>query len=114
QVLDNFDNETYSNGQASSVYKQHIPLVNACRKPGEWQTYEIFFTAPRFNEEGRVVSPAYLTVIHNGVLTQNHVAIFGPTEYIGFPVYKPHQKAPLRLQDHGDLVSFRNIWIREL
>jgi hypothetical protein len=114
QVLDNFDNETYSNGQASSVYKQHIPLVNACRKPGEWQTYEIFFTAPRFNEDGRVVSPAYLTVIHNGVLTQNHVAIFGPTEYIGFPVYKPHQKAPLRLQDHGDLVSFRNIWIREL
>lgn len=114
QVLDNYDNKTYVNGQASSVYKQHIPLVNACKKPGEWQTYDIIYTAPRFNEEGRVIAPAYVTVLHNGIITQNHVAINGPTEYIGFPVYKKHGKAPLRLQDHGNLISYRNIWIREL
>jgi hypothetical protein len=114
QVLDNYNNKTYANGQASSVYKQHIPLANACRKPGEWQTYEIFFTAPRFSPEGRVITPAYVTVVHNGVLTLNHVAIWGPTEYIGLPVYKPYEKGPIRLQDHGNPVSFRNIWIREL
>jgi len=114
QVLDNYNNKTYANGQASSIYKQHIPLVNACRKPGEWQVYEIFFTAPRFNTEGRVVSPAYVTVIHNGVLTLNHAAIWGPTEYIGMPVYKPYEKGAIRLQDHGNPVSYRNIWIREL
>lgn len=114
QVLDNYENRTYSNGQASSIYKQQIPLVNACRKPGEWQTYDIIFTAPRFNAEGRVVHPAYVTVIHNGIITQNHVAIWGPTEYIGLPVYKSHDKGPIVLQDHGDPVSFRNIWIREL
>jgi hypothetical protein len=114
QVLDNFNNKTYANGQASSIYKQHIPLVNVCRKPGEWQTYDIIFTAARFNAEGRVIHPAYVTVIHNGVLTQNHIAIWGPTEYIGFPVYKPMEKGPIVLQDHGNPVSFRNIWIREL
>lgn len=114
QVLDNYNSKTYANGQASAIYKQHIPLVNACRKPGEWQTYEIFFTAPRFNAEGRVIIPAYVTIIHNGVLTQNHVAIWGPTEYIGLPVYKAYEKGPIRLQDHGNAVSFRNIWIRDL
>lgn len=114
QVLDNFNNKTYANGQASSVYKQHIPLVNACRKPGEWQTYDIIFTGPRFNTEGRILHPAYLTVLHNGVITQNHIAIWGPTEYIGLPVYKPEVKGPIILQDHGDAVSYRNIWIREL
>jgi hypothetical protein len=114
QVLDSYNNRTYSNGQAGSIYKQHIPLVNAARKPGEWQAYDIFFTAPRFSKEGRVVSPAYVTLIHNGVLTQNHVAVWGPTEYIGLPVYKPYEKGPIRLQDHGNPVSFRNIWIRDL
>jgi hypothetical protein len=114
QVLDNYNNKTYANGQASSIYKQHIPLVNACRKPGEWQAYDIFFTAPRFNKEGRVIIPAYVTVIHNGVITQNHIALWGPTEYIGLPAYKPYEKGAIRLQDHGNPVSFRNIWIREL
>ncbi|HEY9005335.1 3-keto-disaccharide hydrolase [Ohtaekwangia sp.] len=114
QVLDNYNNKTYANGQASSIYKQHIPLVNACRKPGEWQVYDIYFTAPRFNAEGRVLVPAYVTVVHNGVLSQNHVAIWGPTEYIGLPVYKAYEKGPIRLQDHGNPVSYRNIWIRDL
>jgi hypothetical protein len=114
QVLDNYQNKTYANGQASSIYKQHIPLANACRKPGEWQTYDIIFTAPRFSQGGRVMTPAYVTVIHNGVFTLNHVAIWGPTEYIGLPVYKPYEKGPIRLQDHGNPVSFRNIWLREL
>lgn len=114
QVLDSYNNRTYSNGQASSIYKQHIPLVNATRKPGEWQTYDIFFTAPRFNAEGRVVVPAYVTIIHNGVITLNHATIWGPTEYIGLPVYKPTTKGPIRLQDHDNPVSYRNIWIREL
>lgn len=114
QVLDNYNNKTYANGQASSIYKQHIPLVNACKKPGEWQTYDIIYTAPRFNKEGRVTFPAYVTVMHNGVLTQNHVALWGPMEYIGLPVYKPHETGAILLQDHGNPVSFRNIWIREI
>ncbi len=114
QVLDNYDNKTYGNGQAGSIYKQHIPLANACKKPGEWQYYDIFFTAARFNAEGRAIIPAYVTIVHNGVLVQNHIAIWGPTEYIGLPVYKPSDKGPIRLQDHGNLVGFRNIWIRDL
>lgn len=115
QVLDSYDNRTYSNGQAASVYKQHIPLVNACRKPGEWQTYEIIFKAPRFKEDGSLESPAYVTVIHNGVLVQNHVEIKGSVAFIGQPKYTKHNlKEPLVLQDHGNPVSFRNIWIREL
>lgn len=114
QVLDNYNNKTYSNGQAGSIYKQHIPLVNVSKKPGEWQTYDIVFIAPRFNKEGRVIEPAKVTVIHNGVLVQNHVNVWGPTEYLGLPVYKEHGKGPIRLQDHGNPVSFRNIWVREL
>jgi hypothetical protein len=115
QVLDNYNNRTYSNGQAASVYKQHIPLVNACKPPGEWQTYDIIFTAPRFTENGELETPAYVTVIHNGVLVQNHVEILGPIKFIGYPEYEPHPlKQPLGLQDHGDAVSYRNIWLREL
>lgn len=115
QILNNYDNPTYVNGQASSLYKQQPPLVNASRKPGEWQEYEIIFTAPRFDDEGNLQSPAYVTVFHNGVLTQNHVELTGPTIYIGKPQYVAHkEKLPLLLQDHGNEVRFRNIWIREL
>lgn len=114
QVLDSYQNRTYSNGQCGSVYKQSIPLVNACRPPGEWQTYDIFFTAPRFNTDGILVAPGRVTVIQNGILVQHNVEIRGTTEYIGLPKNEAHGKAPLRLQDHGDLVSYRNVWVREL
>lgn len=115
QVLDSYDNLTYSNGQAGSIYKQHIPLVNASKKPGEWQTYDIIFSAPRFNDDGSLKEAAYITVIHNGVLIQNHVKIKGGTRYIGQPEYEKHQlRESLLLQDHGNPVSFRNIWVREL
>lgn len=115
QVLDSYNNETYYNGQAGSIYKQHIPLVNACLPPGQWQTYDIVFIAPRFNQDQTLKSPGYITVLQNGVLIQNHVELKGPTEYIGVPVYKFHaDKLPLMLQNHGNRVSFRNIWIREL
>lgn len=114
QVLDNYNNRTYSNGQAGSIYKQSIPLVNACRPPGEWQTYDIIFTAPRFNADGIRTAPGYITVLQNGVLVQNHTEIKGTTEYIGLPKNEAHGKGPLMLQDHGDRVSYRNIWIREL
>jgi len=115
QVLDSYNNRTYSNGQAASVYKQHIPDVNACRPPGEWQTYDIIFTAPRFMEGGELENPAFVTVIHNGVLVQNHVEILGTIRFIGYPEYEPHPlKQALGLQDHGDAVSYRNIWVREL
>ncbi len=115
QVLDSYESRTYSNGQAASLYKQYPPLVNAMRAPGEWNTYDIFFTAPRFNQDGMVISPAKVTVIHNGILVQNAVELKGPTEYIGIPNYKAHaEELPFVLQDHGDLVSFRNIWLRKL
>jgi len=115
QVLDNYNNKTYVNGQAGSMYKQLPPMVNACRPPGEWQTYDIIFTAPRFYDDGRLKSQARITVIHNGVLVQNNTTIWGSTEYIGSPVYKKHSdKEPIFLQDHGNPTAFRNIWIREL
>jgi Domain of Unknown Function (DUF1080) len=115
QVLDNYNNRTYSNGQAGSMYKQRIPLVNACRPPGEWQSYDVIFTAPRFNTDGTVKSAARITVLHNGVLVQNNIELWGPTEYIGIPKYKMHaEKLPIELQDHGNPTSYRNIWIREL
>jgi hypothetical protein len=113
QILDSYDNPTYPNGQAASIYKQHIPLVNAMRPPGEWQIYDIIFKAPRFDGE-KLVEPAYITVLHNGVLVQNHVEIQGTTEWIGEPQYQAHGCAPIALQDHNDPVSFRNIWVREL
>jgi len=115
QVLDSYDNETYYNGQAGSIYKQTIPLVNASLPPGEWQTYDIIFKAPVFKEDGGKACSGYITVIHNGVLIQNHVEILGTTEYIGRPKNESHPaKLPLQLQDHGNPVSYRNIWVREL
>ncbi|MEZ4917553.1 MAG: DUF1080 domain-containing protein [Saprospiraceae bacterium] len=114
QVLDYFDNETYSNGQTASIYKQHIPLVNACLPPDTWQTYDIIYSAPVFNADGVKVRSAYITVLQNGVLVQNHVEIKGTTEYIGLPKNPAHGKGPLKLQDHGNTVQYRNIWIREL
>lgn len=115
QILNSYENPTYNNGQASSVYKQHIPLVNASKAVDEWQEYDIIFMAPKFSEKGTLVSPAKVTVIHNGVLVQNGVELLGPTCYIGTPYYISHaSKLPLALQDHGDPMRFRNIWIREL
>jgi hypothetical protein len=115
QVLDSWENETYYNGQAGAIYKQYIPLVNASTPPGTWQTYDIIFTAPRFNTDKTVARPGYITVFHNCVLIQNNVQLRGPTEYIGLPVYKYHEnKMPLMLQNHANPVSYRNIWIREL
>lgn len=115
QVLDSYNNETYYNGQAGSIYKQTIPLVNACLPPGEWQAYDIIFKAPVFNEDGSKKCSGYVTVIHNGVLIQNHVEIKGTTEFIGKPKNDPHPaKLPIHLQDHGNPVSYRNIWVREL
>jgi len=115
QVLDSYENKTYYNGQAGSIYKQHIPLVNACLPPGTWQAYDIIFTAPQFKEDGSLDSPAYMTVIHNGILVQNHVKLKGPTAFIGKPKYKSHPgKLPLMLQEHSNPVSYRNIWVREL
>jgi len=116
QVLDNYENRTYRNGQAGSIYKQHAPLVNACKGPGEWQTYDIIYTAPRFNEDGTYFTPPTITVLQNGVLVQNHSEVRGPTVYIGVPEYAVDEHGPgsIVLQDHGNPVSYRNIWIREL
>lgn len=115
QVLDSYENETYVNGMAGSIYKQHIPLVNVAREPGEWQSYDIIYTAPEFNNEGDLESPARITLFWNGVLAQHDIELEGGTVYIGEPAYEAHpDKLPLMLQDHGDPVSFRNIWVREL
>lgn len=117
QVMDSYDNPTYVNGEAASMYKQYPPLVNAARRPGEWQTYDVVWTAPRFNADGSLKSPAYVTAFHNGVLVQNHVALKGVTLYIGTPSYHAHGAAPILLQAHGDPsppISYRNVWVRPL
>jgi len=117
QVLDNYNaiNKTYANGQAGSIYKQSPPLVNVCKAPGEWQSYDIIFTAPRFSENGTVITPAHITVLQNGVLVQNNTTIWGNSVYIGSPTYEKHDaKESIVLQDHSHLTSYRNIWIREL
>jgi hypothetical protein len=115
QILDSFENTTYFDGQAASIYKQHPPLVNASRKPGEWQSYDIIFHAPKFGDDGAVTKPATLTVLHNGVLVQDHFELEGGTSYIEAPKYTKHaDKLPISLQNHGNPVRFRNIWVREL
>ena len=117
QILDSYKNTTYVNGQAASIYKQSPPLVNPARKPGEWQTYDVVWTAPRFNADGSLQSPAYVTAFFNGVLVQNHFQLTGQTLYIGKPFYKAYDRAPIKLQAHGDAsepISFRNIWVRPL
>lgn len=117
QVLDNYQNETYVNGMAGSIYKQTPPLVNAMRKPGEWNVYDIIYTAPIFKEDGTYLYRPRVTVIQNGVLLQNNTEILGTTEYIGFPRVVKHGDGPILLQAHGDPsapISYRNIWIRKL
>ncbi len=116
QVLDNNGNDTYTNGQVASIYKQHTPLVKASVPSGEWNTYDIIYHAPAFNAEGQKIKSGTVTVIHNGVLVQDHVELKGTTPYIGWPKNPAHGKGPLKLQDHGDnsRVSYRNIWVREL
>jgi hypothetical protein len=114
QVLDSYNNTTYPNGQAGALYKQSIPLVNATIAPGEWNVYDIIFKAPTFNEDGYRTSSGYVTVLHNGVLIQNHVEIKGTTEYIGLPKNIAHGKGPIKLQYHGNPLRFRNVWVREL
>lgn len=117
QILDCYNNKTYTNGQTGAIYKQGIPLANACRKPGQWQTYDVIWTAPVFNKDGSLASPARVTAIHNGVLVQNNFTVKGKTRYQGKPYYKAHGPSPIKLQAHGDKsepISFRNIWIRPL
>ena len=115
QILDSYENQTYVNGQAGSVYKQYIPLVNSSRRPGEWQSYDIIFKAPEFNAKGEKIKSGYFTVFHNGVLIQNHVEILGTTENVGPPKNIAHGDGPLFLQSHCcSKVSFRNIWLRKL
>lgn len=114
QVLDSYQNRTYADGQAAAMYGLKPPDVNACRPPGEWQSYDISFRAPRFAADGSVESPARVTVLHNGVLVHHDEPFLGPTAHRSLPKYSPHGPAPVRLQDHGDPVQFRNVWIRPL
>ena len=115
QILDSYENETYPDGQAGAIYKQSPPLVNVCRKPGEWQTFDIIFKAPRFDEAGELLKPAIMTVLHNGVLIQDHFELLGATAWHKPPAYEAHApKLPIHIQHHGNPVRFRNIWIREL
>ncbi len=115
QILDSYKNETYFDGQAGSIYKQTPPLVNACRPPGEWQTYDILFTAPRFDKAGKVISPAAMTVLQNGIVVQNHFELKGGTFWHKPAEYIAHaDKLPISLQFHGNTVRYRNIWVREL
>jgi hypothetical protein len=114
QVLDSFENQTYFDGQCGAIYKQAPPIVNPCRKPGQWQTYDIIYGAPEFGGEGKLIKPAYLTVLLNGVLVQNHVELKGNTFFNRPPSYTPHEsKQPIGLQFHKNPVKFRNIWVRE-
>ena len=115
QVLDGYDNPTYADGITAAIYGQYPPMVNACRKPGEWQTYDVFFIAHRFDGD-KLVSPAYLTVVHNGVLVQLNREAMGPTGHKNAPSYSRAlpDKGPLSLQDHGNPVRYRNIWIRAI
>jgi len=115
QVLDSYESKTYADGSAGSIYGQYPPLANVTRPPGEWQTYDIIYTAPRFDAAGEVLSPVYLTVIHNGVVIQNHVQLTGPTSWLERAPYHFHpEKQPISLQDHGNPVRYRNIWVREV
>jgi hypothetical protein len=118
QILDNYQNKTYTNGMVGSIYKQTTPLFNAAKKPGEWQTYDVIWTAPTFNADSTVKTPAKVTVLFNGIIVQNNFELKGPTQYVGQPSYKKaHGPSPIKLQSHGDKsepISFRNIWIREL
>jgi hypothetical protein len=115
QVLDSYQNPTYPDGQAAAMYGQYPPLVNASRPPGEWQTYDILFTAPRFTASGTLDKPAVVTVIHNGIVVHNATPYLGPTEHKIIGKYTPASaKGPIRLQDHGNPVHFRNIWIRPI
>lgn len=114
QVLDNYGNTTYADGQAASIYGQYPPLVNVCRPQGEWQSYDIVFNAPKFADDGKLLKPAYITVFHNGVLVQNHREVFGPTGHKTIGKYSKHGKRPLSLQDHGNPTRYKYIWIREL
>lgn len=115
QVLDSFGNKTYFDGQAASLYKQTPPMVNACRKPGEWQSYDIIFTSPRFAGDGKVLKPGYVTVTQNGVVVQNHFELQGNTYFDRPAAYEKHpEKQPIRLQNHGNPVKYRNIWVREI
>ncbi|HEU0095339.1 MAG TPA: DUF1080 domain-containing protein, partial [Rhizomicrobium sp.] len=114
QVLDSLDNATYVNGGAGSIYKQYAPLVNALKPAPQWQSYDIIYLAPRFYNDGTLAEPARMTVFLNGILVQNNVALRGPTEYRGEPLYKPHGDAPLMLQAHNNEVHYRNLWVRKL
>ena len=115
QVLDSYENKTYADGQAAAVYGQYPPLVNAARPPGQWQSYDIVFHGPRFDKAGKLLRPARVTVLHNGVLAQDNVELTGPTAHKARPPYSAHaEKLPLALQDHSNPIRFRNIWIREL
>jgi hypothetical protein len=115
QVLDSYENKTYFDGQAGAIYKQTPPMVNAMRPPGEWNVYDVLWTAPRFKEDGSLKSPAYITVLHNGVVVLNHFELLGDTPFNRPPEYTAHPpEQSIRLQDHGNPVRFRNIWIREI
>jgi hypothetical protein len=115
QILDSYDNKTYFDGQCASIYKQTPPMVNACRKPGEWQTYDIIFEIPHFTYDGAVKKPGYVTLFHNGVAVLNHFELQGDTNFDRPPAYRKHpDKMPIHLQNHGNAVRFRNIWLREL
>ena len=114
QVMNSYQNPTYRNGQAGAICKQTPPLVNASSKMGEWNTYDIIYTAPIFTTNGGIDTPAYITVIHNGIVIQNHTKIQGTTEYIGQPLNPVHGPGPISLQDHGNPVSYRNIWLRKM